>query len=400
MKEGFDAIVVGARCAGAPTAMLLARRGYRVLVVDRARFPSDTVSTHVLHPPGVLMLARWGLLERLVASGCPPLHTYAFDFGSFTLAGSPGTADAPVGYCPRRTVLDALLVEAAAEAGAEVRERFAVEELLFEDGRVAGIRGRAQDGRAVTERARVVIGADGLRSSVAASVRPEHYDERPRLLIGYYAYWSGLPMEGRFETYIRERCGFAAAPTHDGLTMVIAAWPYAELDAKRSDVEGSFLETIALVPSFAERLRAGRRETRFVGMAVPNWFRKPWGPGWALVGDAGYLRDFITGQGITDAFHDAALLADALDASFLGTRSFDDAMRDYQHTRDARVKSMYEFTCEIATLAPPPPEQQQLFAAIHGDQAAMNAFVQMNAGTISPSQFLAPENVRAMTAAA
>jgi 2-polyprenyl-6-methoxyphenol hydroxylase-like FAD-dependent oxidoreductase len=382
MTEGFDAIVVGARCAGAPTAMLLARKGYRVLLVDRARFPSDTVSTHILHPPGVRMLAKWGLLERLAATGCPPIHTYAFDFGPFTLAGAPGSADA------------------AAGAGAEVRERFTVQDVLFEDGRVAGIRGRSSAGTAVTERARVVVGADGMRSCVAAAVRPEHYDDKPRLLAGYYSYWSGLPMEGRFETYIRERCGFAAAPTHDGMTMVIAGWPYAELAAKRNGVEGSFMRTIALVPSFAERLRAARREGRFVGMAVPNWFRKPWGPGWALVGDAGYLRDFITGQGMTDAFHDAAILADALDASFRGTRHFDDAMRDYQHTRDARVKPMYEFTCDLATLEPPPPERQQLFAAIHGDQAAMDAFVKMNAGTISPAEFFAPENIRAMTAAA
>src|SRR3954466_374757 len=131
----YDAIVVGARCAGSPTAMLLARKGYRVLAVDRATFPSDTVSSHVLHPMGAAALARWGLLDRLAATGCPPIHTYAFDFGPFTLAGSPGTGEAPVGYCVRRTVLDKLLVDAAAEAGAEVREGFTVDELVIEDGR-------------------------------------------------------------------------------------------------------------------------------------------------------------------------------------------------------------------------------------------------------------------------
>src|SRR5207344_1463552 len=120
----YDAIVVGARCAGSPTAMLLARQGHRVLVVDRATFPSDTVSTHVVHPPGAAALARWGLIDRLTATGCPPMHTYAFDFGPFTLSGSPGTKDAPVAYCARRTVLDKVLVDAAAEAGAEIREGF------------------------------------------------------------------------------------------------------------------------------------------------------------------------------------------------------------------------------------------------------------------------------------
>src|SRR5512143_391135 len=124
----YDVIVVGARCAGSPTAMLLARMGHRVLLVDRATFPSDTISTHVIQPQGMAALRRWGLLDRVVATGCPPVHTYAFDFGAFKLAGSPGTADEPVAYAPRRIVLDKILVDAAAEAGAEVREEFAVEE--------------------------------------------------------------------------------------------------------------------------------------------------------------------------------------------------------------------------------------------------------------------------------
>ena len=151
MTRSFDAIVVGARCAGSPTAMLLARKGYRVLVVDRASFPSDTVSTHILHPLGAGPY-RVGLLDRLAATGCPPIHTYAFDFGPFTIAGAPGTSEAPVGYCPRRTILDKLLVDAAAEAGAEVREGFAVEEILIEDGRAVGIKGRPK--QATPHRAR------------------------------------------------------------------------------------------------------------------------------------------------------------------------------------------------------------------------------------------------------
>src|SRR5215208_6554713 len=134
MTNTYDAIVVGARCAGSPTAMLLARKGYRVLVLDRATFPSDTVSTHVVHPLAVAALSRWGLLDRLIATGCPPVDTYTFDFGPFTIEGAPGTRAFPVAYCPRRTVLDKLLVDAAAEAGTDVRESFTVERLLIEDG--------------------------------------------------------------------------------------------------------------------------------------------------------------------------------------------------------------------------------------------------------------------------
>jgi 2-polyprenyl-6-methoxyphenol hydroxylase-like FAD-dependent oxidoreductase len=157
--------------------MLLARNGYKVLVVDRAEFPSDTISTHLIHPPGVAALNRWGLLDKLVATGCPPIDTYAFDFGPFTISGAPGTAEFPVAYAPRRTVLDKILVDAALEAGAEVRERFTVEALLIEDGRIAGLRGYGKGGRTVTERARVVIGADGRHSMVAKAARAEQYNE-------------------------------------------------------------------------------------------------------------------------------------------------------------------------------------------------------------------------------
>ncbi len=400
MTGAFDAIVIGARCAGSPTAMLLARKGYRILAVDRATFPSDTVSTHILHPLGVAALSRWGLLDRLTATGCPPIHTYTYDFGPFTIAGAPGTPEAPVGYCPRRTILDKMLVDAAAESGAEIRERFAVEEILVEDGRALGIKGHSKDGQSTTERARVVIGADGLRSTVAEAVRPDRYDEKPILLAAYYSYWSGLPMNGRFETYIRDMRGFAVAPTHDDLTMIIAGWPYAEFAACKKDIEGNYLKTIALAPAFADRLRGARRETRFVGAAVPNYFRRPYGPGWALVGDAGYNRDFITGQGIMDAFLDAELCSAALDKALSGAQPFDAAMSAYQRARDARVKAMYEFTCHLATLEPPPPETRQLFAAVHGNQKAMDAFVRMNAGTISPAEFFAPGNVSAIMAAA
>ena len=294
----YDVIVVGARCAGSPTAMLLARKGYNVLVVDRATFPSDTLSTHVLHPPGVAALKRWGLLDRLTATGCPPIDTYSFDFGPFTISGSPGTDDSPVSYCPRRIVLDKLLVDAAAEAGAEVREEFTVEDVVVEDGRVVGIRGHGKDGATVTEHAGVVVGADGRYSVVAKAVAPERYNEKPQLLCGYYSYWSGLPMDGKFEVYVRPERGWAAAPTHDGLTLVVAGWPFAEFEANKKDVEGNYMKMFDLAPEFAERIRGAKREARFAGTAVENYFRKPFGPGWALVGDAGYNKDFITAQGI------------------------------------------------------------------------------------------------------
>jgi 2-polyprenyl-6-methoxyphenol hydroxylase-like FAD-dependent oxidoreductase len=396
--RSYDVIVVGARCAGSPTAMLLARSGHRVLLVDRATFPSDTISTHVLHPLAVAALSRWGLRDRLVATGCPPIHTYAFDFGPFTISGSPGTDDSPVAYCPRRTVLDKLLVDAAADAGAEVREGFTVDEVVFDDGRVTGIRGRSRDGGPVAERASVVVGADGRKSLVASAVRADPYNERPPILVGYYTYWSGLPMDGRFENYSRRRRGFAAAPTHDGLTLVIAGWPHAEFEANKKDIEGNYLRAIDLAPAFAERLRGAKREERFVGATIPNFFRKPYGPGWVLVGDAGYNKDPITAQGIQDAFLDAERCAAALDEALGGARPLEEAMRERQRERDEHALAMYDFTCQVATLEPPPPEMQRLFAAIAqgGDRRAMDDFIRMNAGTISPAEFLSPENVRSI----
>jgi flavin-dependent dehydrogenase len=400
MTKAFDVIVVGARCAGSPTAMLLARKGYRVLVVDRASFPSDTVSPHLVHPLGATALSRWGLLDRLTATGCPPIDTYSFDFGPFTISGSPGTDESPIAFAPRRTILDKLLVDAAAEAGAEVREGFALEEVLIENGRAVGIKGRSSRGGSTVEHARVLVGADGFRSFVAERVQPEHYDEKPPLCVGYYTYWSGLPMDGSAEVYIRDRRAFAAWPTHEDLTLIIAGWPYAEFEANKKDIEGNYLKTIELAPAFADRLRSARREARFAGMAVPNYFRKPYGPGWALVGDAGYNKDFITSQGIMDAFHDAELCANALDQSFSAARPYEDVMDEYQRARDARVKPMYDFTCELAALQPPPPDMQQLLAAVHGNQSAMDDFARMNAGTISPAEFFAPENVNVITAVA
>lgn len=400
MSKPYDAIIVGARCAGSPTAMLLARLGYRVLLVDRAHFPSDTVSTHVVQPLAAAALQRWGLLEHLKATGCPAVHTYAYDFGPIKIAGCPGTTDAPSAFCPRRTILDKLLVDAAVDAGVELREGFFVDDLLFDDGRVSGIKGHAQAGTPAAEAATVVVGADGWHSVVADIVQPPRYHEKPPLLATYYSYWSNLPVGDRFEIYIRPRRGFGTAATHDGLTLIVGGWPHSEFAANKHDIEGNFLKMIDLVPEFADRLRVAKREARFSGANPPNYFRKPYGPGWVLVGDAGYIKDPITAQGINDAFRDAEQCAVALDHVFTGARTFDAAMADYQARRDEHVLPMYEFTCQLAAMEPPSPTMQELFRAISRTQTAMDSFAQVNAGTISPAQFFSPESIGAIMTAA
>jgi 2-polyprenyl-6-methoxyphenol hydroxylase-like FAD-dependent oxidoreductase len=369
-------------------------------VVDRSTFPSDTLSTHLIHAPGVAALDRWGLLDEVIASGCPPIDTYSFDFGPFMLSGTPHAANGiSTAYGPRRTVLDKILVDAAAAAGAEVREGFTVEDVVIEGGTVAGIRGRGADGRSVFERARIVIGADGRNSHVAKAVQPPQYNDKPALQWSYYTYFSGLPTDG-FRTVIRPDRGFALFPTNDGLTLLAVGWPTAEATAFKSDVEANFLKTLELSPDIAARVRVATREERFFGGTVPNFFRTPFGPGWALIGDAGYTKDPITAQGISDAFADAEHCTTAIDDAFDGRRTFEDAMSDHQQARDMHAMPIFEFTTQLATLEAPPPEMQQLLGAVYGNPHAMDAFASVVAGTMSPVEFFDPAHIGQIMAVA
>ena len=396
--DSYDAIVVGARCAGAPTAMLLARSGHRVLLVDRSTFPSDTLSTLVIQPHGIAALDRWGLLDEVRATGCPPIGQSTFDFGPVTISGRPLAVDGHAAtIAPRRTVLDKLLVDAAAAAGAEVREAFTVDELIFEDGAVVGIRGHADGGSHVAERARVVIGADGHNSRVARAVGAEHYHEKPVLENAFYTFWSGLPVDGMV-TVIRGDRGFAAIPTNDDLTLVLVGCPYAQAAQFRSDVESNYLAALDRAPDVAERVAAATRVERFTSGGVPNFYRTPFGPGWVLVGDAGFTKDPITAQGICNAFIDAERVAAGLHRVWVDGASFDAEMSAYQRERDETTLPLYEFTTQMATLEPPPPEMQQLLGAIAGNQTAMDAFVSVICGTLSPVEFFAPERLADLAA--
>ncbi len=395
----YDAIIVGARCAGSPTAMLLARKGYRVLLVDRTTFPDDTISTHIVWPPGVARLKRWGLLDRVAASNCPLICRVSFDVGEFALAGTPPpAAGAGEIYAPRRTVLDKILVDAAAEAGVEVRQGFAMQELVTSDGRVTGIRGRSKTGATVAEKARLVIGADGLHSTVARGVEAPAYKARPPLACWYYTYWSGVPAAG-VEYYVRPGRAFGIIPTNDGRVCIPVAWTRDEFPTYRADIEGNYLRTLELAPGLAERVRGGKREERFYGTAdVPNYFRTPCGPGWALVGDAGYHKDPITAQGISDAFCGAELLADAVDAGFSGRRPLEEALADYHRQRDDTLP-MYDFTCQMAAMEPPPPDLEALLVALRGNQAETDRFFGALAGTVPIPEFFSAENQRRLTGA-
>ena len=391
MATTFDVIVIGARCAGSPTALLLARKGYRVLAVERATFPSDTLSTHWIHPRGVAALHRWGLLEMLAHTGCPAIDTYSFDFGPFALRGNPRPLDGiGVGYGPRRTILDTLLVEAAGAAGADVRQDFSVDEVVFEDGAVVGIRGRASDGPCIEERAPLVVGADGRHSLLARSVRAHEYQTHSPREAGYFAYFSGLGND-RFDVYLRPGRSMAALPTHERLSCVVVTWPIAEFQANRADIEGNFFKTLDLAPGFADRVQPNNRQTRFAGTGdLPGYYRKPFGPGWALVGDAGYRTDPCTAQGMTDAFLSAELLSVAIDEWMCGRSAFDTAMTRYQHARDEATLPLYGLTWEFARNEPPPPDVARLLEEASRSQQRMNDWASIIAGTLPVGEFFQP----------
>lgn len=397
----YDAIVVGARCAGAPTAMLLARKGYRVLLVDKATFPSDTLSTHILWSHGAEAMARWGLLDALAATGLPPIgHRITFDVGPFALHGTiPDANEGKGGFCPRRTILDNLLVRAAASSGVEVREAFSVANLIFANDRVVGIRGH-HNGRMFEERARIVIGADGIHSFVANAVGAPLYDTQPVAVCGYYSYFSDVPQED-IELYLRDQCAFGGVPTHDGLHLVMLNWPARDFPAVRADIEGHVWRALQLSPDFAARARKGKRQTPWHGTAgIPGYFRKPYGDGWALVGDASHTKDPITAQGMSDAFIDAEMITSAIDAGLSGRGVLDDLLAAHELARNERIRPMYEFTNQIATLEPPPPHMQALFSALRGNQDATNAFLSAITGAIPLPEFMSDENLRRIMSAA
>ena len=396
----FDAIVIGSRCAGASTAMLLARQGRRVLLVDRATFPSDVLSGHTIQPAGVARLQRWGLLDRVRATGVPFTSRIRFDFGPVVLEGVPvpvdGVTDA---VCIRRTVFDTLLTAEAADAGADVRQGFTVKSLLWDDGRVVGIRGRDATGRTVEERARVVIGADGINSFVARSVGAASYNYVPAKTVNIYSYWRGLDLAA-LELYTRPGRFFVATPTNDGLAFVNQTVPAHEAWRYRDRTADAYVETIAAVPHLAERVLAAERVERF-RWAPPGdgFFRVPAGPGWALVGDAGYHLDPITAQGMLDAFRDAELLAGAVDRGLSG--DLHDELLGYQRERDTAAMPMYELTATLADVEAPPSDQMLgLIGALAGNPTQTSRFLGLMAGSVPIPDFFSPESVTTVFAEA
>jgi flavin-dependent dehydrogenase len=378
-----DVVVVGGRVAGSATAMLLARLGHDVVVVDQAWLPSDTVSTHSIARSGVVQLHRWGLLDEVLDSGAPAIRQVTFHAGGASVSRTiKHKAGVDVVVAPRRYVLDTILAGAAERAGAEVRAGVTVTGVRRDGrGRVVGVDGHDHTGAAVQLGARWVVGADGLGSRVARSVGAAINELRPAGGAAQYAYYQGIPWDG-IEFFVAARSFAGVFPTHDGQACIWVCTPAADARAvrrrTRSRVEAFDQLLARSAPQLATRLRQARRTSPVRGMLrQPNQLRQAFGPGWALVGDAGYYRDAVTAYGISDAFHHAELLAVALDQALGADPEDTAALAGYQRQRDQALREIFEITCRLAAYPPVPrfiELQKQLGAAIDTQAAALAAW--------------------------
>jgi 2-polyprenyl-6-methoxyphenol hydroxylase-like FAD-dependent oxidoreductase len=375
-------VVVGARVAGASTAMLLARAGARVLVVDRARRGSDTLSTHALMRGGVLQLRRWGLLDRVTAAGTPAVRRVTFHYGKESMPVSlKPYAGVDALYAPRRTLLDAVLVDAAEDAGAQVRHGTAVTDLAFEgDGRVAGVVVRDGGGTVRTERADLVVGADGRDSLVAGRVGARTLERGAHAPAYLYGYWPGAGVDG-YHWHYGDSLSAGVIPTDGGLACVFVGAPpvvmaaalrrHRPVEAQRGLLrrfDGTLDDLAAAPPVGPVRFFRG----------LPARLRRPHGPGWALVGDAGWWKDPLSTHGITDALRDAETLAAAVVAGAASERAAAAALAGHQAQRDAVALAMHPVVDRLASHDWDPAEARgllrELSSVMAGEVEAIRRF--------------------------
>jgi len=388
-----DVIVVGARVAGSALALRLARQGLDVLLVDRSHFPSDTLSTHQMQVAGVARLAGLGVLDRLLAAGTPPTRRILFHAGRAVVdAPVPSVDGIDFMISPRRTLLDGVLLDGARDAGAEVSEGTSVEALLRDGDQVTGVRVLERaTGRQHDEHARLVVGADGRRSTVARLAGAREYDARPAATVASYTYWEDLPAEAG-ELHGGEGWAAAAWPTNDGLTLTYVARPVGELEEVRRDPEAALLDVLDRAGTLGKRAREARRSgpvrsTNETGAT----FREPGGPGWLLAGDAGLVIDPITGLGMSHALRDAELADQAVGELLGGSQGR--ALRGYRKARDGQTRTIYGFTAGLAALRGTGPAEERLFEAIGSDPATGTRFFGAISGAEPVGRFFAPPNL-------
>jgi 2-polyprenyl-6-methoxyphenol hydroxylase-like FAD-dependent oxidoreductase len=349
----YDVVVVGGRVAGASTALLLARAGARVALVDRSVRGSDTVSTHGLMRAGVLQLSRWGLLDQVVAAGTPPIRATSFHYAGdrtvrVSIRPTPGVTAL---YAPRRKVLDRLLVDAAADSGVETFHDTTVVGLLRDTtGRVSGVRARTRRGADVDLAAPVTVGADGIRSLVAREAGAPVVRQGRTASAVLYRYLPGVVSDG-YEWAYGDGAAAGLIPTNGGETCVfVSTTPDRMRSLRRDGSEAAFAALLGRAgPALVDRVAGTTEGGRIQGWAgLPGYVRRSWGPGWALVGDSGYFKDPITTHGMTDAMRDAELLATALLDATRGGASEAVALARYQAVRDGLSTALFAVTEDVA----------------------------------------------------
>lgn len=395
MKERFDVIVVGARCAGASLATLLARAGINVCVVDRARFPSDTGSTHGVQPSGVRVLRQLGALDALlevtpaIERGTLALEDARVEIGEFSeLVGAPMLS-------ARRVTLDPILLDLARAAGAEIRTQTAITGLVEDGGRVVGVTTKSTE-----LRASLVVGADGANSAVARLVGAAKYDETPAERLFTWAYFEGVQAdESRMWLGSIGDHGFLAFPTDAELFMTAVVPSIERRDEVLGDREGALAAELSHWPELEAVVAGAKRVGQIRTMARDCFFRESAGPGWVLVGDAGHFKDPTPGQGISDALRQAVELAPAIEEA-LGASSVaagDRVLRDWWGWRDRDAWEMYWFARDLGAAGPPPRLLERIQQRIATDPQLKDGFLRVLNHDVAPSRVFTPPLVLAVT---
>ncbi|MBL7256048.1 NAD(P)/FAD-dependent oxidoreductase [Paractinoplanes lichenicola] len=382
----YDVIVIGARCAGSPTAMLFARQGYRVLLLEKAKFPADTLSSHYLHLQGVALMQRWGLLDKLRATDTQAITHQIYEADGVRVEGFSLPIDGlRTTYAPRRFVLDPLLAEGAAESGVDFQQSCAVNDLIFEDDRVVGVKYTTPAGVQTTERARLVVGADGMRSLVARKTGAPNVIEHARLTCVYYSYWANVPAD--FELYERPGRWIGVLPTSNDLTLLMSYFPQSDYGVIRKNVEPSYLDAFrTTAPELYERMQDGERVEQMYGTGhQENYFRKAYGPGWVLVGDAVTHKDSITARGITEAWVQAQTLTELIGDELYDDRALRSALRRYETSLSNEALNHYQGALNVAELKP--EGRTDMLRKLVGHQEQIDRYFSTLSGAISIDDF-------------